>query len=192
MLLGVSERTKVMDSARDVAAASDAVISPRLWATCTLRELCPIGFKPGIGEAFEGPFAESFEPSDKMEKLLVQRRNSTGATVSGRSTICFPAVVQSVHRRNLCNRLLHRKHWWKLRSYYFGSCMHVCCNKPPRYHGLWHDRRFASQQLEHSSEEPVQQAPPMNVGESFAATALVHVCMCGLVLSIKFHHITCF
>ena len=26
------------------------------------------------------------------------------------------------------------------------------------------------------------QASPMNVGESFAATALVHVCMCGLVI----------
>ena len=71
-------------------------------------------------------------------------------------------------------------------------CMCSATSRPCRYHGLWHDRRFASQQLEHSSEEPVQQAPPMNVGESFAATALVHVCMCGLVLSIKFHHITCF
>ena len=63
--------------------------------------------------------------------------------------------------------------------------------------GLWHDRQFASQRLEHSSEEPVQ-APPMNVGESFAATALVHVCMyvwfghLWLLLSIKFEHITCF
>ena len=28
----------------------------------------------------------------------------------------------------------------------------------------------------------MQQAPPMNVGESFAATALVHVCMCDLVM----------
>ena len=28
----------------------------------------------------------------------------------------------------------------------------------------------------------MQQAPPMNVGESFTATALVHVCMCGLVI----------
>ena len=67
----------VMDSARDAAAASDAVISPGLWATCTLKEpppgwLCPIGFKPGVGEAFEGPFAESFGPSDETEKLLVQ------------------------------------------------------------------------------------------------------------------------
>ena len=45
--------------------------SPRLWATCTLREpppgwLCPIGFKPGVGDA------ESFEPSDETKKLLVQ------------------------------------------------------------------------------------------------------------------------
>ena len=43
----------------------------------------------------------------------------------------------------------------------------------------------------------MQQAPPMNIGESFAATALVHVCMCALFghlwfLSIKFHQITCF
>ena len=64
-----------MDSARDAAAASDAVISPSLWAM--LREpppgwLCPIEFKLGVGEAFEGPFAESFEPSDETEELLVQ------------------------------------------------------------------------------------------------------------------------
>ena len=26
------------------------------------------------------------------------------------------------------------------------------------------------------------QAPPMNVSEIFAATALVHLCMCGLVI----------
>ena len=31
----------------------------------------------------------------------------------------------------------------------------------------------------------MQQAPPMNVGESFAATALVHVCMCSLVLKYQ-------
>ena len=66
-----------LDSTREAAAASEAVISPRLWATCTLREpppgwLCPIGFKPGVGKAFEGPFAESFEPSDETEELLVQ------------------------------------------------------------------------------------------------------------------------
>ena len=58
----------VMDSAKDAAAASDAVISPNLWAT--LREpqpgwLCPIQLKLGVGEAFEGPFAESFEPFDE-------------------------------------------------------------------------------------------------------------------------------
>ena len=34
--------------------------------------LCPFQFKLGVGEAFEGPFAESFEPSDKAEELLVQ------------------------------------------------------------------------------------------------------------------------
>ena len=28
----------------------------------------------------------------------------------------------------------------------------------------------------------MQQAPPMNVGESFAATALVYVCMCGFLV----------
>ena len=28
----------------------------------------------------------------------------------------------------------------------------------------------------------MQQAPLMNVRENFAATALVHVCMCGLVI----------
>ena len=31
-----------------------------------------VQFKLGIGEAFKGPFAESFEPSNKTEELLVQ------------------------------------------------------------------------------------------------------------------------
>ena len=105
----------------------------------------------------------------------------TDARVSGTVNNLLPSSW-NIHRRNLCNRLLHRKLWWKLRSYCFGSCMHVWHNKPHRCYGLWHDRQFASQQLEHSSEELVQQAPPMNVGESFTATALVHVCRCGLVI----------
>ena len=65
----------MMDSARDTAAASDAVILPRLWATLRVPPpgwLCPIGFKLGVGKAFECPFAENFEPSDETEKLLVQ------------------------------------------------------------------------------------------------------------------------
>ena len=242
-------KSTVMDSARDAAAASDTVILPRLWAT--LREpppgwLCPIKFKLGVGKAFEGPFAESFKPSDETEKLLVQASqllerlepgatSRTDATVSGTIDDLLPSSW-SVHRRSLCNRLLHRKRWWKLCSYCFGSCMHVWCDKPRGCHGLWHDRRFASQQLEHSSEEPMQQATTQetlvealqlllwfmyacvvrqaawmprslarsticfpavgafirgayatgyytgNVGGSFAATALVHVCMCGLVI----------
>ena len=155
-----------MDSTRDAADASDAVISPRPWPT--LREsppgwLCPIGFKLSIGEAFEGPFAKIFDPSKETEKLLVQVSQLDWSQVRQaawmprsltRSTILLPSSW-SVHRRNLCNRLLHRKHWWKLRSYCFGSCMHVWCNKPHRCYGLWHNRQFASQQLEHSLEEPV-------------------------------------
>ena len=67
----------MMDSTRDAAAASDTVISPSLWAT--LREpppvwLCLIQFKLGVAEAFEGPFAESFEPSN--ETYWCKRRNS--------------------------------------------------------------------------------------------------------------------
>ena len=94
----------MIDSARDAAAASDAVISPRVWAT--LREPppgwpCPIGFKLGVGEAFEGRFAESFERSDETEKLLVQAsqldwsqvRQATWMPWSlARLTICFPVV----------------------------------------------------------------------------------------------------
>ena len=38
----------------------------------TARVLCPIQFELGVGEAFEGPFVENFEPSDEMEQLLVQ------------------------------------------------------------------------------------------------------------------------
>ena len=69
-----ANESTMMDSARDAAAASDAVILPRLWAT--LKEpppgwLCPIKFKLGFGEVFKGPFAKSFEPSDETEKLLV-------------------------------------------------------------------------------------------------------------------------
>ena len=122
-----------MDSTRDAAAASDAVISPRPWAI--LREpppgwLFPIGFKLGIGKAFEDPFVEIFDPSEETEKLLVQA-----------SQLDWSQVQQAA-----------RMPW------------------------LWHGRRFfASQQLKRSSEEPVQQA----IGGSFAATALVHVCMCG-------------
>ena len=109
------------------------------------------------------------------------------ATVSGTVDDLLPSSWR-VHWRNLCNRLLHRKHWWKFCGYWFDSCMHVWRNKPRRYYTVWHNQWFASQQLEHSSEEPVQQAPPMNVGESFAATALVRVCMWFFgSLSIKFH-----
>ena len=111
--------TTVMDSARDAAAASDAVISPRPWAT--LREpppgwLCPIGFKLGVGEAFEDPFAEIFDPSEETEKLLVSSASITtrlepGATsrmdamVSGTVDNLLPSSW-NVHRRSLCNRLL--------------------------------------------------------------------------------------
>ena len=122
-----------MDSARDAAAASDAVISPSLWAT--LREppsgwLCPIQFKLGVGEAFEGPFAESFEPSDETEELLVQALQ----LLEGGSTTRVDAVVSDT-----IDDLLLK----------------------------------ASQQLEHSSEEPVQQAITHagNGGGSFAAAA---------------------
>ena len=65
-----------MDSAREAAAVSDAVISPSLWAT--LKEPLPgwlclgIQFELGVGEAFKGPFVENFKPSDEMEQLLVQ------------------------------------------------------------------------------------------------------------------------
>ena len=127
-----------MNSARDAAAASDAVISPRPWAT--LREsppgwLCPIGFKLGVGETFEGPFAEIFDPSEETEKLLVSSASITtrleqAARMPGslaRLTICFPAVG----------------------TFIGGACA------------------------------------TMSVGESFAATALVHVCMCSLVLKYQ-------
>ena len=91
-----------MDSARDAAAASDAVILPRPWAT--LREsppgwLYPSGFKLGVGKAFEGPFAEIFDPSNETEKLLVQvsqldwsqvRQAARMPRCLARSTICFP------------------------------------------------------------------------------------------------------
>ncbi len=64
-----------MDSARDAAAASGAVISPSLLAMLTEPPpgwLCPIQFKLGVGEEFEGPFAENFEHSEETEGLLSQ------------------------------------------------------------------------------------------------------------------------
>ena len=166
-----------MDSGRDAAAASDAVISLRLWATCTLREpppgwLCPIGFKPGVSEAFEGPFVESFEPSDETEKLLVQASQLDWSQVRQ-----LARMPRSLDGRQFASQQLQRSTEEPVQqattqetlveaSQLYTTLVHVCmwCNKPPRYHDLWHDRRFASQQLEHSSEEPVQQAPPMNVG----------------------------
>ena len=126
-----------MDSARYAAAASDAVILPRPWAT--LREsppgwLYPSGFKLGVGKAFECPFAEIFDPSNETEKLLVQasqldwsqlRQAARMPRSLARSTICFPAVG----------------------AFIAGTCA------TGYYTG--------------------------NIGGSFAATALVHVCMCG-------------
>ncbi len=64
-----------MDSARDAAAASGAVISPSLLAILTEPPpgwLCPIQFKLGVGEEFEGLFAENFENSEETEGLLSQ------------------------------------------------------------------------------------------------------------------------
>ena len=155
-----------------------------------MAQLCPIGFKLGVGEAFEGPFAESFEPSDETEKLLVQASQLDGSQVRqaarmprslARSTICFPAVGAFIGGTYAT-------------GYYTGNIggsfaatalVHVCmCGATSctdaTVSGTIDD--FGSQQLEHSSEEPVQQAPPINVGESFAAIALVHVCMCGFVI----------
>ena len=127
----------MIDSTRDAAAVSNAVISPRLWAMCTLGEpplgwLCPIGFKPGVGEAFEGPFAESFEPSDETEKLLVQVSQLDWSQVRQ-----LTRMPRSLDGRQFASQQLERsseepvqqgssdERWWKLRSYYFGSCMHV-------------------------------------------------------------------
>ncbi len=64
-----------MDSARDAAAASGAVISPSLLAMLTEPPpgwLCPIQFKLCVGEEFERPFAENFEHSEETEGLLSQ------------------------------------------------------------------------------------------------------------------------
>ncbi len=65
----------MMDSARDAAAASGAVIWPSLLAMLTEPPpgwLCPIQFKLGIGEEFEGPFAENFKHSEETDRLLSQ------------------------------------------------------------------------------------------------------------------------
>ena len=55
-----------------------------------------IQFKLGVGKAFEGPFAESFESSDKTEELLVQasqlleglEASATSSMDAAVSTIC--------------------------------------------------------------------------------------------------------
>ena len=139
-------------------AASDAVILPTPWTT--LRESPPgwlyaSGFKLGVGEAFEFPFAEIFDPFNETTSTSVATRLESAAT--SRTDTSVSCTVDdllssswSVHRRNLCNRLLHRKHWWKVRSYYFGSCMHVWCNKPYRCYGTGTiEKLFGSQQLKH-------------------------------------------
>jgi len=77
---------------------------------------CPIQFELGVGEAFEGPFAESFEPSDETEELLVQASQllegleasatrSANAAVSGTIDdllLGFPAVGSSFIIRITC------------------------------------------------------------------------------------------
>ena len=65
----------VMDSARDAAAASDAVISPSLWAT--LREpspgwLYPIKLNLALAKCSRVFLPRASKPSDEMEELLVQ------------------------------------------------------------------------------------------------------------------------
>ena len=140
---------------------------------------------------FEGPFAESFEPSNETEKLLVQASQLNGSQVRQAarmprslawSTICFPAVgafIGGTYATGYCTGNIGG-------SFAATALVHVCmCGATSRTDATVSgtiDDLLNSQQLEHSSEEPVQQAPPMNVGESFAATALVHVCMCGLVI----------
>ena len=55
-----------------------------------------IQFKLGVGKAFEGPFAGSFESSDKTEELLVQasqlleglEASATSSMDATVSTIC--------------------------------------------------------------------------------------------------------
>ena len=106
-----------MDSARDAAAASDAVISPRLWAT--LRE--PLPGWPGFA------------------------RSGSNLALAKRSRVLLPRASNLPTKR--------RNYWCKRRN-----STGARCDKPHGCHGLWHGRRFASQQLERSSEEPTQQA----------------------------------
>ena len=141
----------------------------------------------GNGETTSASVATGLEPG---------ATSRTDTTVSGRVDDLLPSSW-SVHRRNLCNRLLHRKHWWRLRSYWFGSCMHVWSNKPHRCYGLWHNRQFASQQLEHSLEEPVHATGSSDERSwklrSYCFGSCMYVWFGHLwFLSIKFHHITCF
>lgn len=63
-----------MDSAREAAAATNAVISPNLWAMLIAWPppgwLFPPQFKLGIGEDTEGPFVpEKFETTKEMEEV---------------------------------------------------------------------------------------------------------------------------
>ena len=150
--------------------------------------LCPIGFKLGVGEAFEGPFAESFKPSDETEKLLVQASQLDWRQVQqaammpqslARSTICFPAV--GAFTGETCAT-----------GYYTGNIggsfaatalVHVCmCGATSHADAI--RSRARSMICFPAVRAFIGGActPPMNVGESFTATALVYVCMCGLVI----------
>ena len=59
--------------------------------------------------------------------------------------------------------------------------MYVCVAQQAAemLYGLWHNRRFASQQLEHSSEEPNER--------SYCFSSCMYVWF-----GSKYHHITCF
>ena len=125
---------------------------------------------------------------NETDKLLVQALQLDWSQVRqaarmlrslARSTVCFPAVGAFIG--GTCAT-----------GYYTGNIggsftatalVHVCmCGATSRTDATVSgtiDNLLPSMQLEHSSEDPVQ-APLMNVGEGFATTALVHLCIKGV------------
>ena len=134
--------TTVMDSTRNTAAASDAVtnFAKALAGHVEGKVALPDWVQTWCWRSVRGSFCrelQTFRRNGETTGGSIATRLEAGATscndatVSGTVDDLLPSSW-SVHRRNLCNRLLHRKHWWKLRSYRFGSCMHVWHNKPRR------------------------------------------------------------
>ena len=182
--------TTVMDSTRNTAAASDAVtnFAKALAGHVEGRVALPDWVQTWCWRSVRGSFCRELQTFRRNEKLLVQASQLDWRQVQqaammpqslARSTICFPAV--GAFTGETCAT-----------GYYTGNIggsfaatdlVHACmCGATSHADAI---RSLARSMICFPAVRAFiggACTPPMNVGESFAATAFVHVCMCGLVI----------